>query len=37
MDVKRDAQIHTSVLLEELVGNVILFQDKKNIVVDMTL
>ena len=37
MDVKRDTQIHTSVLLEELVGNITLFQNRKNIVVDMTL
>ncbi len=37
MDVKTDQNIHTSVLLKELVGAISLKKDEKNIVVDATL
>jgi len=37
MNVKTDANIHTSVLLEELVSAIHIHPDKKNIIVDCTL
>lgn len=37
MNVKTDANIHTSVLLEELVSAIEIYPDKQNIIVDCTL
>ena len=37
MDVKIDKNIHTSVLLDELVGAIEIHDDRQNIIVDCTL